>query len=47
MIRVRLHSLVERLPEVDDRHLVVTLPKEMGLRKRFQLDTRLHRQFGR
>ena len=41
------HSLAEKLPEGDYRHLVVTLPKKMGLRKRFQLDTRLHRQIGR
>ena len=41
------HSLTEKLPEGDHRHLVVTLPKKMGLRKRFQLDTRLHRQIGR
>ena len=41
------HSLAEKLPEGDFRHLVVTLPKKMGLRKRFQLDTRLHRQIGR
>ena len=36
-----------KLPEVDYRYLVVTLPKKMGLRKRFQRDTRLHRQIGR
>ena len=41
------HSLSEKLPVGDYRHLVVTLPKKMGLRKRFQLDTRLHRQIGR
>ena len=41
------NSLAEKLPEGDYRHLVVTLPKKMGLRKRFQLDTRLHRQIGR
>ena len=41
------YSLAEKLPEGDYRHLVVTLPKKMGLRKRFQLDTRLHRQIGR
>ena len=41
------HTLAEKLPEGDYRHLVVTLPKKMGLRKRFQLDTRLHRQIGR
>lgn len=41
------HSLAEKLPEGEYRHLVVTLPKKMGLRKRFQLDTRLHRQIGR
>ena len=41
------HSLAEKLPEGDYRHLVVTLPKKMGLRKRFQLDPRLHRQIGR
>jgi len=41
------HSLAEKLPEGDYRHLVVTLPKKMGLRKRFQLDTRLQRQIGR
>jgi len=29
------HSLAEKLPEGDYRHLVVTLPKKMGLRKRF------------
>ena len=40
-------ALAEKLPEGDYRHLVVTLPKKMGLRKRFQLDTRLHRQIGR
>jgi len=40
------HSLAEKLPEGDDRHLVVTMPKKMGLRKRFQRDTRLHRQIG-
>lgn len=44
---VLAHSLAEKLPEVDYRHLVITLPKKMGLRKRFQLDTRLHRQIGR
>ena len=41
------HALAEKLPEGDYRHLVVTLPKKMGLRKRFQRDTRLHRQIGR
>ena len=41
------HSLAEKLPEGENRHLVVTLPKKMGLRKRFQLDTRLHRQIVR
>ena len=41
------HSLAEKLPEGDYRHLVVTLPKKVGLRKRFQLDTGLHRQIGR
>lgn len=44
---VLAHSLAEKLPEGDYRHLVITLPKKMGLRKRFQLDTRLHRQIGR
>ncbi len=41
------HSLAEKLPEGDYRHVVVTLPIKMGLRKRFQRDTRLHRQIGR
>ena len=31
------HTLAEKLPEGDYRQLVVTLPKKMGLRKRFQL----------
>jgi len=44
---VLAHSLAEKLPEGDYRHLVITLPKKMGLRKRFQLNTRLHRQIGR
>ena len=38
--------MAEKLPEGDNRHLVVTLPKKMGLRKQFQRDTRLHRQIG-
>ena len=41
------HSLAEKQPGGDYRHLVVTPPKKMGLRKRFQLGTRLHRQIGR
>jgi len=41
------HSLAEELPEGDYRHTVITLPKKMGLRKRFQLNPRLHRQIGR
>ena len=40
-------ALAEKLPTGDYRHLVVTLPKKMGLRKRFQLNSRLHRQIGR
>lgn len=40
-------SLAEKLPPGDYRHVVVTLPKKMGLRKRFQLNSRLHRQIGR
>ena len=35
------YSLAEKLPEGDYRHLVVTLPKKMGLRKRFQLGARV------
>ena len=41
------HTLAEKLPDGDYRHLVVTLPQKMGLRKRFQLDTRLHRQIAK
>ena len=41
------HSLAEKLPDGDYRHLVVTIPKKMGLRLRFQRDTRLHRQIAR
>ena len=39
-------SLAEKLPpgKTLGWHLVVTLPKRMGLRKRFQLNSRLHRQ---
>ena len=44
---VLAQSLAEKLPEVDFRHLVITLPKKMGLRKRFQLNPRLQRQIGR
>jgi len=41
---VLAHSQAEKLPEGDYRHQVITLPKKMGLRKRFQLNTGLHRQ---
>jgi hypothetical protein len=39
--------LIETLPEVPYRHVVVTFPKKMGLRKRFQQDPRLYRQTSR
>ena len=41
------YTLAEKLPEGDGRHLVVTLPRKMGLRKRFQSYKRLRRQVGR
>ena len=40
-------SLADKLPDGDYRHIVVTLPIKMGLRKRLQMDTRLHRHIGR
>ena len=40
-------SLVERLPPHGYRHIVITLPKKMGLRKRFLQDPTLYRQIGR
>jgi hypothetical protein len=41
------HQLVERLPPQSYRHVVITFPKKMGLRKRFQQDPTLYRKFGR
>ncbi len=41
------HSLVEKLPHVAYRHLVVTVPIKMGLRKRFRSDRRLLRAMAR
>ena len=41
------HQLVERLPAQSYRHVVITFPKKMGLRKRFQQDPTLYRKFGR
>ena len=40
-------SLVERLPPQGYRHIVITVPNKMGLRKRFLQDPSLHRQMGR
>ncbi len=39
--------LLERLPQVTYRHVVITMPKKMGLRKRFQQHRRLYRQTAR
>ena len=41
------HLLCEQLPEVTYRHVVVTFPRKMGLRKRFQQNPRLYRQTSR
>ena len=40
-------QLVERIPQVDHRHLVISLPKKMGLRQRIQEDRRLFRELAR
>jgi len=39
--------LLEQLPQVTYRHVVVTLPMKMGLRKRLQQDPRLYRHVSR
>jgi hypothetical protein len=39
--------LLEQLPKVTYRHVVVTLPMKMGLRKRLQQDPRLYRHVAR
>lgn len=41
------HRLMERLPGVGYRHMVITIPKMMGMRKRLQQDTRLYRHIAR